>query len=93
MIKRLRSRKWIVFAMVVMFVLAVIFWMYAVSGFSLSFAACDGTFSLDAKLLRCRRPVVFLWLFWLCIAAGASFGVAAMIRFLIVRRRQRVESD
>lgn len=88
MTERQRSQKWLIFAMGGMFILAAIFWMYAVSGFSLAYAACEGTFSLDAKLIRCQRPVVFLWLFWLCVAAGAGFGVVVLVRALSGRRRQ-----
>jgi hypothetical protein len=50
-----------------MFFLAAFFYVCAVSGFSLAFIACNGTFPLDAALLRCHRPIIFLWLFWLCV--------------------------
>jgi hypothetical protein len=85
--KHRRSQKWLIAVMGVMFLLAVIFWMYAVSGFSLAFLHCDATFSLDAKLLRCRRPVIFLLLFWACVIAGVGLGATALLRTLIRRRR------
>jgi hypothetical protein len=66
---------------------AAIFWMYAVSGFSLSYAACSGTFSLAPSLVRCQRPVVFFWLFWVSIGLAISSGATALY-FLIVGCRQ-----
>ncbi|GAB2801119.1 hypothetical protein [Dyella kyungheensis] len=88
MLNRKRTQKWLILAMAGMLIFAAIFWVYAVSGFSLSYAACDGTFALDSKLARCGRPVVFLWLFWVCFAAGISCGLAALARALLARRKQ-----
>lgn len=77
-----RSKKWLIVGMASMFLLAAVFWMYAISGFSLAFVPCNGTFSLSASLARCRWPVIFGGLFWFCVAAGAGFGVAALVRAL-----------
>ncbi len=77
-----RSKKWLIVGMASMFLLAAIFWMYAISGFSLAFVPCNGTFSLSSSLARCRWPLVFGYLFWLCVAAGAGFGVAVLMRAL-----------
>jgi hypothetical protein len=65
---------------------AVIFWIFAGSGFSLSYAACGGTFSLDASLVRCQRPVVFLWLFWISIGLTISSGATALYIWFVRRR-------
>jgi hypothetical protein len=70
-----------------MLIFAAIFWVYAVSGFSLSYVACDGTFALDSKLARCGRPIVFLWLFWVCFAVGICCGLAALARAFLARSR------
>lgn len=84
-----RSQIWLVVAVGVMSVLAAIFYIFAISGFSLSFGACDGTFSLDAYLIRCRRPVMFLLLFWSCVALGVAFLATVLTRSLIKRRRPK----
>lgn len=89
MTKRKRTQKWLILAMAGLLIFAAIFWVYAISGFSLSYAACDGTFALDSKLARCGRPVVFLWLFWVCFAAGICCGLAALTRALLARRTQQ----
>lgn len=87
MTKQKRTQKWLILAMAGMLIFAAIFWLYAASGFSLSFVACDGTFALDSKLARCARPVVFLWLFWVCSAGGICCGLAALARALLARWR------
>lgn len=86
--KRKRTQKWLILTMAGMFILAAIFWVYAVSGFSLSYAACNGSFALDSKLAWCGRPVVFLWLFWASFAAGICCGLAALAQVLLARRKQ-----
>lgn len=86
MSQRRRSKKWLIVGMGGMFTLAAIFWIYAVSGFSLAYAACEGSFSLGASVARCRWPVVFGWLFWLCVASGAGFGLALLVRTISDRR-------
>ncbi|ULU26773.1 hypothetical protein DYST_03721 [Dyella terrae] len=91
MTKRRRTQKWLILTMAGMLIFAAIFWVYAVSGFSLSYAACDGTFALDSKLARCGRPVVFLWLFWVCFAGGICCALAALTRTLLARRRLQQE--
>lgn len=82
-----RSQMWLVAAVGTMFVVAAVFWVFAASGFSLSYGACEGAFSLDANLVRCRRPVVFLLLFWFCVALGAAFSTTVLTRAFIKRRR------
>lgn len=89
--KRNRTQKWLMLGMAGMLIFAAIFWMYSVSGFSLSYAACGGTFTLDSKLARCRRPVVFFWLFWVCFAVGIWCGLVALARALVARHRRRRE--
>jgi hypothetical protein len=78
---------WLVIATGVCILAAAVCWLYAVSGFSLSFVACNGAFSIGANLVQCRRPVVFFWLFWASIGLGVSLGVAALY-FLVIRRRE-----
>jgi hypothetical protein len=79
-------KTWMVAATGVFALTAAIFWIYAVSGFSLAFAACGGTFSLDASLVRCQRPVVFFWLFWVSIGLTISSGVTALYLWFVRRR-------
>ena len=88
MTKRKRTQKWLILAMAGMLIFAAVFWVCALSGFSLSYAACEGTFALDSKLARCGRPVVFLWLFWVSFAASICCGLAALARALLARRRR-----
>ncbi|MGY3232433.1 hypothetical protein ACVWWJ_003917 [Luteibacter sp. HA06] len=73
-----RSGKWLLLAMGVAALIAAIFWMYAVSGFSLAYGFCEGAFALDAKFVRCQTPVVFLLLFWGSVGAGVSLGAMAL---------------
>ena len=70
-----------------MFLVAAIFWMSAMSGFSLSYAACDGNFSIDEKLGRCQRPVIFAWLSWASVGLGLSLGAIALFRTLPLARK------
>jgi hypothetical protein len=88
MTKRTRTQNWLILVVAGMSIFAAIFWMYAISGFSRSYAACEGIFALDSTVARCGRPVVFLWLFRGCFAAGIFCGLAALVRVLLARRRQ-----
>jgi len=90
MTKRNRTQKRLILAMAGMLIFAAVFWAYAISGFSLSYAACDGTFALNSKLARCGRPMVFLWLFWVCFAVAICCGLAALAGALLARRRPRL---
>ena len=82
-------QNWLILAMAGMLVLAAVFWLGAVSGFSLSYGACKGPFALVSEFARCRRPVVFSWLFWICVVASVACGSMALARLLLARRRRR----
>jgi hypothetical protein len=72
-------------------VIAATSYVYAVSGFSLAYATCEGVFSLDAKFVRCQRPAIFFWLFWVSVGIGISLGAMALY-LSIVQRRERIRS-
>mgnify|MGYP007010098325 CR=1 FL=1 len=89
--KRRRSRKWLFVAMGVVALIAATSWMCAMSGFSLAYVPCEGVFSFDAKFVRCQRPVVFLWLFWVSVGTGISLSATALY-LSIVQHRDRTRS-
>jgi hypothetical protein len=91
MMKHRRPGKWLLVAMGVVALIAATSWTWALSGFSLAYGSCEGVFALDAKFVRCQRPVVFLLLFWASVGAGVSLGATALYLW-IVRRRDTVSA-
>lgn len=84
--KRRRSMTRLFVAMGVVALIAATCWMYAVSGFSLAYGPCGGVFSLDSKLVRCQRPVIFFWLFWVSVGTGISLSATALYLSIVQRR-------
>jgi hypothetical protein len=91
--KRWPPRKLLFVAMGVVALIAAICWMYAVSGFSLAYVPCDGVFSFDAKLVRCQRPVVFFWLFWISVGIGICLSATALYLWIVQHREETSPPD
>ncbi|MDY1546760.1 hypothetical protein [Luteibacter sahnii] len=88
--KRRWIEGWLVLGAACFAVAATFSWVSAMSGFSLSYAACEGAFSLDASLVRCQRPMVFVYMFWMATGSSASLGVMAFYLRMAQRREKPV---
>ena len=58
-------------------VLAGLALLFAVSGASLAFAECDGTYRLSSDIPRCRWPALWALLFNVALGAGLICGLIA----------------
>ena len=71
---------------------AVIALLFAISGASLAFVPCDGTYSLTSEIARCRWPALWGLLFDIALAAAFLCGLVAIWHhWRIARGRRSIE--
>lgn len=82
-------RFWPGLVVVLLAAASAVFLLFALAGFDLAFGPCDGTFSPNAALQRCRMPAYYILGFEICAVAASSLLTFLVVRALVRRIRMK----